>query len=454
MKHPLIHKRLIQGGTVLWMIVFCWKFTVAQVVVTTYAGDGTAGLVNGDTVSCKFRSPDGICSDPFGNLFIADGDNDCIRKITPAGIVTTYAGSGVAGYLDGPDSIAQFRSPFDICMDNDGNMYVSDFENQYIRKISADGMVSTVAGNGIAGYVDGPAATAEFNYPRGIVRDASGNLYVSDSWNHRIRKIDASGVVSTYAGGGNIFGVQSVSEFKDGADTTARFYTPCGLSIDAEGNIYVADAYNHRVRKIDPSRIVTTVAGTGLSGSTGGGYADGDTALARFNTLTELYIAPSGYLYVGDTYNNRIRLIANGQVSTIAGSGTAGYLDGLDTVAKFNHPRGLLLDSTGKHLIVCDGNNRRIRKVNFNMPVGVEVPAGSGGWAVFPNPSSGLFFISGLVSGKEIRVMNMIGTEIFTGIYFGDKYLLDVKAYPAGIYLVQIENERGNRESYKICKTE
>lgn len=454
MKHSHKHKRLIQAATVLWLIVFNWSFTIAQVLVTTYAGDGTAGLLNGDTASCKFRAPDGMCADQYGNLFIADGDNDCIRKITPSGIVTTYAGTGVAGYLDGPDSIAQFRSPFDICMDDDGNMYVSDFENQYIRKISTDGMVSTVAGNGIAGYVDGPAATAEFNYPRGIVRDAAGNLYVSDSWNHRIRKIDADGVVSTFAGGGNIFGVQSVSEFKDGADTTARFYTPCGLSIDAAGNIYVADAYNHRVRKIDPSRIVSTMAGTGLSGSTGGGYIDGDTAVARFNTLTELYIDPSGKLYVGDTYNNRIRMIANGQVSTIAGSGTAGYLDGLDTVAKFNHPRGLLLDSTGNHLIVCDGNNRRIRKVNFNTPVGIEGTPGFGELAVFPNPSSGLFFIEGLISGQEIRVTDMAGRIIISGFYFGGNYLLDLKAYPPGIYLVQIENEQGNSKSCKIYKTE
>lgn len=437
-----------QPATVLLLITLSWSFSHAQVVVTTYAGDGTAGLINGDTSNCKFRAPDGMCVDKFGNLFIADGDNDCIRKITPAGMVTTYAGTGVAGYADGPDSLAQFNSPFDVCVDDAGNLYVSDFENQYIRKISGNGTVTTVAGNGIAGYVDGPAAIAEFNYPRGIVVDASGNLYVSDSWNHRVRKIDVSGEVSTYAGGGNIFGVQSVSEFKDGSDTTARFYTPCGMSIDDAGNLYVADAYNHRVRKIDPSRVVTTVAGSGLSGSTGGGYLDGDISVARFNTLTELHFTSNGAIYVSDTYNNRVRLIENGQVSTVAGSSVAGYVDGLDTLTKFNHPRGIILDSTGTHLYICDGNNRRIRKATLDISVGIETAIIPNYFSVFPNPSSGVFFISGIVNGQKILVIDMIGRLVYSGIFSEENKMIDLENYPAGLYLIKVSG----KGSDNICK--
>ncbi|MEP7129316.1 MAG: T9SS type A sorting domain-containing protein, partial [Chitinophagales bacterium] len=339
-------------------------------------------------------------------------------------------------------------------VDDEGNLYVSDFENQYIRKISADGMVTTVAGNGIAGYVDGLAATAEFNYPRGIVVDASGNLYVSDSWNHRIRKIDVSGEVSTYAGGGNIFGVQSVSEFKDGNDTTARFYTPCGLSMDEAGNIYVADAYNHRVRKIDPARVVTTVAGTGLSGSTGGGFQDGDTSVARFNTLTELFVTSSSVIYVSDTYNNRIRLVENGVVSTVAGSGVAGYLDGLDTVAKFNHTRGVILDSTGNHLYVCDGNNRRIRKVTFDISVGIETATIPNDFSVFPNPSSGVFFVGGLFSGQKILVTDMMGRTVYKGIFAEGNRKIDIGLYSAGMYLIKVDGGKRSGKIWKVYKME
>ena len=201
------------SSVITFFLLIAHSFIHAQNYVTTYAGDGVSGLVNGDTAVARFKAPFGICIDKNENLFLADQDNHCIRMITHDGIVSTYAGTGIAGYADGPDSTAQFNSPIDVCVDEAGNVYVSDFGNQYIRKISAAGMVSTVAGNGIPGYVDGPAATAEFNYPRGICIDPSGNLYIGDSWNHRIRKIDSSGEVSTYAGGGNSFGVQSVGDY-------------------------------------------------------------------------------------------------------------------------------------------------------------------------------------------------------------------------------------------------
>lgn len=454
MKTLLNKKYALQFSALFLVCLLNFCEVSGQSTVTTFAGDGLSGLINGDTANCRFKSPDGICRDQSGNLFIADGDNHCIRKISPDGLVTTYAGTGLAGYVDGPAATAQFRTPFDVCVDVEGNVYVSDFENQYIRRIDTDGTVSTVAGNGIAGYVDGSSATAQFNYPRGIVIDATGNLYVSDSWNHRVRKIDASGEVSTYAGGGSIFGVQSVSEFKDGSDTSARFYTPCGLSIDDIGNIYVADAYNHRVRKIDLSQYVSTVAGTGISGAAGGGFVDGDISVARFNTLTELFVSGTGTIYVSDTYNNRIRKIENGIVSTLAGSGVAGYLDGPDSLAKFNHPRGVVLDGSAHSILVCDGNNRRIRRVTIEAPTGIESLSASLGQAVFPNPSNGLFYFHDVGLHSNIKVSDITGRLVTAiDVVKEGQFALDLAGQQAGMYLVTVTDKAGVVLCFKIYKT-
>ncbi len=211
----------------------------SQNYVSIYAGTGSSGFVNGDTSIASFNRPFGICIDTAGNLYIADAYNNCIRKISTDGQVSIYAGSGTAGYLDGEASEAKFNQPLNICLDDEGNMYVSDFINQRIRKISSDMMVTTIAGTGQSGHQNGAAAEAKFNYPRGICIDDTGNLYIGDSWNHRIRKISVDGVVSDWAGGGTVIGVQSVGDYVDASDTAARFYTPCELSIDQFNNIFV-----------------------------------------------------------------------------------------------------------------------------------------------------------------------------------------------------------------------
>ncbi|MCD4729587.1 MAG: hypothetical protein K8R74_03225, partial [Bacteroidales bacterium] len=312
-----------------------------QNYVTTYAGTGSPGFVNGDTSIASFNKPFGICIDQIGNLYLADAYNHCIRKISIEGIVSTYAGTGQAGYLDGDTSEAKFNQPINICLDEDGNMYVSDFLNQRIRKISSDMIVSTIAGTGIAGYQNGNASEAQFNYPRGICLDDTGNIYIGDSWNHRIRKISIDGIVSTWAGGGNTIGVQSVGDYVDASDTAARFYTPCELSIDQYNNIFVADAYNHRIRKIDSGRMVSTIAGSGGFGPNGGGFQNGPGDQARFDTPTALQVILDGSVFVGDGANNVLRQIGtDNMVTTFAGSGESGFLNGPDTLAQFNFPRG------------------------------------------------------------------------------------------------------------------
>ncbi len=359
----------------------------SQNYVSTYAGTGSTGFVNGDTSVASFNKPFGICIDPEGNLYLADAYNNCIRKIGVDGQVSTYAGTGSAGYLDGPADQAKFRQPINICLDVEGNMYVSDFLNQRIRKISTDMMVTTIAGNGDDGYLDGPALEAMFNYPRGICVDDTGNIYIGDSWNHRIRKISTDGMVSTWAGGGESIGVQQDGDYVDASDTAARFWTPCELSIDQFNNIFVADAYNHRIRKIDPARMVSTVAGSGGIGPDFGGFQNGFADTALFKVPTACHVALDGSIYVGDGLNQRVRKIGTDHmVSTFAGSGETGFENGVDSLATFDFPRGAVFDYNLNRLYIVDHNNHAVRIIHIESGVGIIDLQKSGQGNIYPNP--------------------------------------------------------------------
>lgn len=415
----------------------------SQNYVKLYAGTGTSGLVNGPIEQAKFSSPFGMCMDKNRNIYVADNGNNCIRKITPDGIVSTYAGTRTAGYVDGVLAQARFRAPTGVCADSAGNLYVSDFENHRIRKISADGQVTTIAGSGTAGFANGQGAAAQFNYPRGICRDATGNLYVGDSWNHRIRKITPNGFVSTYAGGGDTIGVQSVGHYKDAADTAARFYTPCEVKIDAQNNVYVADAYTHRIRKIDANRMVTTVAGSGDIGQQTGGFQNGDADQARFNVPTTVFIAQDGSLYVGDGINQRVRRINNRQVSTFAGSGETGFVDGIDTAAQFNFPRAIVEDSTLDVFYVVDFNNQSIRSIGKQMSNAIANHQNRS-LQVFPNPSKDRIAVNGLVDGQnELAILDLSGKQVFAQTVFASEVGIPLPALSPGLYIVKVISRQG-----------
>ena len=212
-------------------------------LVSTLAGDGNWGYVDGTTSNAEFHNPAGIAIDAAGNIFLADMNNSCIRKISTTGVVSTVAGSGILGFLDGDASVAQFDEPSSVALDLDGNIYVADLVNNRIRKISVTGMVSTLAGNGNTGFADGPGSSAEFNNPNSIVIDPLKNIYVADPGNNRIRKITSDGFVSTIAGNGT-------AGYADGALTKASFNMPIGVALDSKENLYVADYANFRIRKI------------------------------------------------------------------------------------------------------------------------------------------------------------------------------------------------------------
>jgi sugar lactone lactonase YvrE len=329
--------------------------------VKTVFGSGHAALVGGSGRLAAFNQPFGMCLDENGNLYVADSANHCVRKISPGGSVSTFAGGAEKGTVDGPVHQARFNTPSGVLGDGKGNLYVCSYEENSIRVVGLDGTVRSLVKSREEGYRDGSLVEARLHSPRGMVFDSKGNLLVSDCWNHRIRKITSQGVVSTLAGGGPT-GEDAKATWHDGIGVEARFFAPCGLAIDNKDNLYVADAENHRIRKITPEAVVTTIAGSGASGKEGGGFADGRAAQSRLNTPTELAVTGDGDVYFSDTYGNRIRKItSDGIVSTVAGTGVAGFRDGPAEMARMNWPRGIVLK--GNSILFADFNNHLVRSI-------------------------------------------------------------------------------------------
>jgi sugar lactone lactonase YvrE len=269
-------------------------------VVSTFAGSGLYGTVNGVGVAARFNGPDGLALDGAGNLYVADSIGGTIRKVTPAGVVSTLAGPSFGtGFYD------RFSSPAGIAVDATGNVYVADYGFNMIRKITPTGVVSTLAGTGVSGALDGAGTSATFSTPIGVAVDQAGNVYVAELPG-TIRKITAGGVVSTIAGdrSGSVGLV-------NGPGASAKFFQPVAVAVDTLGNLYVADSSNETIRAISPDNVVMTLAG-GVADSAGGygGYVDGSLKLARFGTLHGIALSPSGNLYVTDWINHAVRKIS------------------------------------------------------------------------------------------------------------------------------------------------
>lgn len=336
---------------------------VSAGVVTTLAGlAGTYGSVDANGTAALFYYPAGVVTDSSGNIFVADLYNEVIRKITPAGTVTTLAGQApLLGNVEGTGSAARFRDPVSIAVDAGGTAYVADMDNHSIRKITAGGTVSTLAGMATqTGFVDGTGLSARFNNPSSLCFDSNGNLYVGDGGNQAIRRITAGGTVTTLAGGG----VDIVGS-ADGTGSAARFFFPNGVAADSAGNVYVADSDNHTIRKITPSGVVTTLAGLALQT----GSDDGTGSAARFNFPIGIAVDPAGNVFVSDYFNYTIRKITPaGVVTTLAGlAGQRGSADGSGSTARFSAMGTMATDSAG-NVYVADIDNRTIRKIT---PAGV-----------------------------------------------------------------------------------
>ena len=338
-----------------------------RALTTTLAGNGTFGFVDGtgDVFgTTQLSNPSGVAVDTFGNVYVADTFNNRIRKITPAGDTTTLAGNGTFGFVDGtggPGGTTQFRSPTGVAVDGAGNVYVADFDNQRIRKITPTGDTTTLAGNGTYGFIDGtggPLGATQFRSPNSVAVDAAGNVYVTDANNNRIRKITPTGDTTTLAGNGT----QGFVDGTGGPGGATQFSGPNGVAVDAAGNVYIADTGNQRIRKITPTGDTTTLAGNGTAG-----YVDGSGSNTQFRDPNGVAVDAAGNVYVSDFSNHRIRKITpTGATTTLAGNGTGGFVDGTGGptgTTRFRNPNGVAVDAAGT-VYVADYSNRRIRKIS------------------------------------------------------------------------------------------
>ncbi len=335
----------------------------------------TGGYKDGPASNAEFDRPAGIAFDEAGNLYIADSGNHRIRRISPGGDVTTVAGSGKSGAVDGPALSAEFRTPVDVTFGPDGTLYIVDSEASQVRSLGADGMVRTVAGFDVGScqadrkapnppslpaecdalstgqpFQDGPAAQAVFAQPTSAVVLQDGSILVADASNNCIRKISNDGIVSTFAG------TRSPGA-KDGAAAEAQFFSPVDMALTPEGSVIVTEAGNH-VREISKAGVVRTVAGAVGLGD--GSFQDGQGSSARFNSPGGLAVAPDGTIFLADTQNERVRSVAaDGTVTTIAGIGGQGFATGDGSQAQFSLPTGMAVAPDGT-LRLADFNLNRI----------------------------------------------------------------------------------------------
>ena len=352
-------------GVLLIILLSSPQYTNAQVtVIRTIAGDGIASF-RGDSglaTAAGLNNPMGLATDPFGNVYVADNGNNRVRKIDLTGIITTIAGNGIPGYNgDGIAATAgELNHPTAVATDAYGDVFISDSGNGRIREVNSKGIISTVAGNGKYGFNGdgGQASAAEFAYPMGLTVDAAGNIYVADNGNYRIRKINTSGIVNTIAGT-NIAGGYNDNGI---SATTAELYSPFGIVADQAGNIYISEGVEYSyINRISPDGHISNFAGAGKQAFSGDG---GEAVVASLNAPWGMAMDANGNMYIADHGNNRVRGIGtDGVIITIAGGGSNGLGDGgYASTAELNNPSGIAIDGAGD-IFVSDQGNNRIREI-------------------------------------------------------------------------------------------
>jgi uncharacterized protein (TIGR03437 family) len=352
--------------------------------LTLVAGNSRAGFAGdgGPAVQAQLNTPQGLALDKSGNLYIADSGNNRVRMVTPGGLISTFAGNGTVSpggtpnaYGDGGAATdAQLHLPMGVAVDSSGKVYIADTSDNTIRIVTTDGLINRFAGDSFAGFfADGQAATtAEVHSPSDVAVDSSGNVYIADTGNARVRKVTTDGLINTIAGSNTIG-----SSGDNAAATSAALTAPMSIALDSSGNLYIVDNGVSRVRKVDGKGNITTIAGNGTAGFAGDG---GDPTKAALNFPSGIAVDGSGNLYVADLLNLRLRKIAGGNITTVAGNGLLSYSGdgGPAAAAQLNGPQGLAVDKSGNVFIADTGNNA-VRQVAKNGTITTFVGSGTAG---------------------------------------------------------------------------
>lgn len=394
--------------------------------VETIAGTGTIGSTDGNTNVATFKFPDGAIVDSQGNVFITDQSNHKIRKIDNNGVVTTFAGSGVAGFQDGIGTNTKFYYPAAMAIDGNDNLYVADYSNHRIRKITPSGVVTTFSGTGVSGFHDGTTAVAQFKGPTGLAFDSQGILYVADYGNHRIRKINTNGVVETFAGSG-------IAGNTDGIGILASFNHPAVLAFDSHDKCYVTDEGNHKIRTITTNGEVVTFAGTGIQGAN-----DDVASLATFNGLTGIAINSNDEIFIADYGNHKIRKIKKYRYSIVPN---------LPNGLNFNEITGEISgvpieNSPLTEYVVSVSNEYGSSSFVLSIEVGaLDVDSfENDDFIVFPNPTKTTLKIEAKEIITSVLVTNTIGVVVEKMIPNQENFQMDFSAIEKGVYFLKLES--------------
>ncbi len=417
--------------------------------INTVAGNGSPGYSGdgGQATLAELKAPNAVCFDRSGNMYICDQEGNRIRMVDLSGVITTFAGNGNQGYGgdNGAATAAQIDRPSVAVFDSSQNMYIADYGNNLVRKINTSGIITTFAGiPGSSGSTgDGGAATAAtLNLPTCVITDDTGNVYLSDGGNNVIRKINTLGIISLIAG--NYLGGYSGD---GGIATAAELSSPIRIDFDPARNLVINDVSNNRIRRVDASGIITTVAGNGVAGFSG----DGAPATnAEINTAFGMGIDSYGDILIADSHNERVRLVnTSGIISTIAGNGVAGFSGdgGLATACEIDFPSQVDCDKYN-NIYISDNSNNRIRKINNT--TGIAQIINSNNIIIYPNPNNGIFTIQLSVVATQhaisIEIYNLIGERVASEELQTKTNEIDLSSQPDGVYLYRVLGEDGNLE--------
>jgi sugar lactone lactonase YvrE len=419
-------------------------------IITTFAGNTSiAGPSSGDggqATAAGFGSPSGVGVDALGNIYIADSQNNRIRIVDTAGIITTFAGTGATSPTGdgGPATAATLNNPSSVTCDAMGNVFIADDGRSCIRKVNTAGIISTIAGNGTYGFSGdgGQATAASLRGASSVAFDAAGNFYIADRNNNRIRKVDTGGIITTFAGTG------TAGYTGDGGQATAaQLNNSHIITLDAIGNLYISDALNDVVRKVDTMGIITTIVGNGTQGFSGDG---GQATAAQLKGPGGIVLDAMGNLYLSDVNNNRIRMINTaGIISTIAGDGFYSYGGdgGQATAAELRAPAGICLDAA-YNLYIADDANYVVRKVTNAEQAGIaQLKNKNVELSIYPNPATDVLNIqmnqSNNLDIKTIEIFNMVGESVYRQVTSTLNCQINIADLYAGVYLLKVETNNG-----------